>query len=100
MISKYLTLFILVLIISGGVLIGGAILSVLPCSNGNLIVVGPPISGKFLVVPGSILYPFRSFHPGAWVLGLASPGGACVIPGIPPIIIPASGTVILIGTSP
>lgn len=97
---KYTTLLFIVLIITGGVLVGGIVGSVLPCINGKLIFVGPPTPGRFMVVPGSIVYPFRSLRSGAWVLGLASPGGSCVTPDAPPKIIPAKGTVIMIGTSP
>ncbi len=72
------------------------------CSANILISVGPPNPGVFIYEPGgTVLYPYgRVWSPGAYALGLYSPGGAClvfVLVGCAPI--PTEGTMLEIGTS-
>ena len=87
---------------------GGKITSIFPCTAAPgtlLLTVGPPKGGNFLYVPGaSRLYSYYSIKPGSWVLGTASPGGACYY------LVrfdddwktrsrPATGSIIMMGTS-
>jgi len=72
------------------------------CSANLLISVGPPVPGVFIYQPGgTALYSYgRVWSPGAFALGLYSPGGVClvyVLVGCAPI--PNEGTMIEIGTS-
>ena len=69
---------------------GGNILVAVPCTNGLLITVGPPRPGVFLYQPGvSVIHENFILKPGAKVLGIAIPGGVCVLP----VPIPAEGTI-------
>jgi len=80
---------------------GGKILSFIPCLNaGALFFIGPPRGGLFMRVPSTLVFAYGQLRPGPWALGSYFPGGACVISIIPPIVIPALGTMIMIGTSP
>jgi len=59
---------------------GGTILKTVPCLNGLLLIVGPPRGGPYLFTLGSILYLNYSLKEGSWVLGVAVPGGICILP--------------------
>lgn len=75
---------------------GGKIISISICSNGLLIVVGPPVGGWFLLPPTAKIYSFFSIKQGSWLLGTYLPGGICSF-GI--VNIPVQGTIIMTGTS-
>jgi membrane-bound metal-dependent hydrolase YbcI (DUF457 family) len=75
---------------------GGNILSISPCANGFLMVIGPPSGGLFLLPPWSMIYAFYNLKPGAATLGMYTPGGFCVIG---PVVIPTQGMIYMIGTS-
>lgn len=75
------------------------------CSSGQLIVVGPPVPGIFVLqLPLSVgtVFPFgQLFRPGPWVLGSYTPGGICLI-GVPPFctsLAQPKGTILTVGTS-
>jgi len=99
----YALLLIIVVIAVGAasILMGGMIKNIVFCANGKLLYIGPPRAGAFLFTPATRLYKWGILRPGAWVLGTASPGGACVCPygdcKLPPL--PAQGTIIMMGTS-
>ncbi len=84
-----------------GIPFGGFVTHVEYCCNGILLQVGPPVGGLYLVGPGSIIFPFyQFFRSGVYVLGNASPGGACsLISSECEVTIPAIGTVSIMGTS-
>ena len=75
---------------------GGNILWVTPCANGLLLLIGPPVGGLFMWMWGTPTFLYGQLRPGPWSLGSWIPGGVCVIP---PFVIPALGTIIMIGTS-
>lgn len=75
---------------------GGRILNVTLCVNGMLFTIGPPVGGLFMWVPGTLTFAYAQLRPGPWSLGAYIPGGVCIIP---PLVIPAMGTMIMIGTS-
>lgn len=62
---------------------GGRVLSFIPCDEGFLLTVGPPVSGQYMFIYGaSRLYAYFAPHPQAWVLGLATPiQTSCTISG-------------------
>ncbi len=79
---------------------GGNISLIRPCSKppGTLITVGPPIPGEYMVLArGTTVFPFRSIHPGAYVLGLAERAPIPCIAGVVPI--GAGLPVLIMGTS-
>ena len=80
---------------------GGRILHLTPCANGTLIAIGPPRSGLFMGMPGTLTFAWRQLRPGPWALGSYVPGGTCVCPyGQCEVgAIPALGTMKAIGTS-
>jgi len=86
--------------ILGGFGFGGIILGVTPCLNGILFTIGPPRGGLFMWMPGTLIFAYAQLRPGPWALGGYTPGGSCILPTVPPIIIPALGTMTMIGTSP
>jgi len=100
-VKNFVILAVLLAAFGGFLMVGGRILSVIPCANGKLLYVGPPRAGAFLFGAGSRLYRWYSLRPGAWVLGTASPGGACICPynNCKLGAIPAKGTIIMLGTS-
>lgn len=75
---------------------GGPITLITPCSNGLMIVIGPPAPGVFMLSPGTRVYAFWTIGIESLVLGNYVPSGACVIP---PVIIPTMGTMTMLGTS-
>ncbi len=75
---------------------GGPIISVLGCTNGLLLTIGPPSGGFFLLPFWTTIYPFFSIKPGSWTLGTYIPGGAC---SFGPVVIPVQGTILMTGTS-
>lgn len=75
---------------------GGQIISISLCSNGLLLLVGPPVGGVFLLPPNAKIYPFFSLKRGSWLLGTYLPGGVC---NLGAINIPTQGTIIMTGTS-
>jgi hypothetical protein len=93
---------------------GGPILDVKPCCNGLMLTIdryyrfwpgGPPTLhevGTYLFGPGSILI-VGALTPGKWSLGLAFPGGVCLITTNPlfpcSTPIPTLYTIHFIGTS-
>ncbi len=85
---------------------GGAIVKSMPCAcSGNWLVVvaGYPSGVSPLVFqPGaSVPFAFGSFYkPGAFTLGTFVPGGVCLTPGTPCVLVPTIGTITMIGTSP
>lgn len=83
---------------------GGPIVFEIPCScsGGHVIQVGPPRPGRLLVQPGiTRVYKFYRPHVGSWDLGLAFPGGQCLVPN--PVdgchSVPVDGTQLIMGTS-
>lgn len=67
--------------VPAGVPFGGPILTLIPCSNGAIyVVLGPPTPGPYVWMPGTISYAYGppSFV-GQYLLGLAMPGGVCVV---------------------
>lgn len=55
---------------------GGPIKKITACAEpvaGLLLEIGPPREGNFLLLPTTVIYPFRIIRPGAQTLGLAGP---------------------------
>lgn len=79
---------------------GGRILNTIPCANGLLLTIGPPRPGLYMWMWGTLTFAWYQLRPPAWALGTFFPGGACICPyGACPGVIPALGTIIMIGTS-
>ncbi len=79
---------------------GGRITAIVYCTNGILVTVGPPLPGMFMFQFG-VTTPFafyQFYRPGPAIKGTYVPGGACVLPPPSPPI-PATGTMIMAGTS-
>ena len=51
-----------------------------PCNGGEMIIVGPPRPGVFMVDAGSVIYEKFAPLPGHWVLGLADAFEPCLEP--------------------
>jgi hypothetical protein len=77
---------------------GGRIIGVTPCTNGLMVILGPPTPMRLMYSPLS-----RSFSygpprtPGQWLLGTARPGGVCNLGVF--LSIPTAGTIIMQGSS-
>lgn len=86
---------------SGLMHFGGFAFNQIFCANGILLFVGPPRGGTFMYSPGAQLRARFAPFAGHWVLGLASPGGACVCPSGNCLAgaIPAQGTIVIVGTN-
>lgn len=78
---------------------GGRILFVVPCVNGLLLTIGPPRPGLYMWMWGTPIYAWYELVPGPNVLINYVLGGICIMPGLIPVIIPALGTIVQIGTS-
>ena len=76
---------------------GGPIITVAPCNTGLWITVGPPNPGSFMIMPGTLIYLYEAFHPGAETLGLYDPVPVPCVVGILPIGI--GFHTIMVGTS-
>lgn len=83
-------------------LFGGKVTSITycPCSLNFLITIGPPLGGLFIYNPiSTILHDYKMIlRPGAWTIGNASLGGACLTAYFCTPI-PAIGTIKRVGTS-
>lgn len=68
---------------------GGPITSIIPCNEGSLIVLGPPVGGSFMDIRTTTFYQYGiASHVGQFLLGLSTsvltctepcPSGACPI---------------------
>ncbi|MDP3052734.1 MAG: hypothetical protein Q8N22_02110 [bacterium] len=76
---------------------GGRILEITLCDEGELITIGPPRPGLFLLTPGSLIFSWYQIRKGPWAFGAYVPGGICTILGFP-VAFPL-GTITIIGTS-
>lgn len=92
--------------IPGALPFGGLVGFVQPCtcSCGAVVVVGPPVGGSFLYCPGitQVFAYYQIPRPAVWLLGLYTPGGACLIWAgklCVPAPIQPMGTIIMTGTS-
>ncbi|MFA4890163.1 MAG: hypothetical protein WC587_00800 [Candidatus Paceibacterota bacterium] len=119
--SKNFLIIVLAIILAGGILVlsinlkikkaeakglipfGGRILYVTycTCSGGLLLTIGPPRPGNYYFTAGSRVYAYyQIYRPGAWALGDAFPGGACMIyAGTSCVGSPTTGTIRQVGTS-
>lgn len=81
--------------------VGGFVSSQIFCANGTLLFVGPPRGGAYMFSAGSRLFARFSPFAGHHLLGLVSPGGACVCPNGNCEVgaIGAQGTFVIVGTS-
>lgn len=79
---------------------GGFVFNQTFCANGVLLFAGPPRGGLYMYSGGALYARYAPFA-GHWVVGLASPGGACVCPNgnCEAGAIPARGTIVIVGTS-
>jgi hypothetical protein len=78
------------------VLAGGMSTILRPCLNGFTILVGPPVPGEFLILPGVTMIYMYGIFEGSWVLGGGFPGGVCCTGKI---CLPVYATLQLVGTS-
>lgn len=73
------------------------------CSVGNWVIVGPPAPAVVHVISGlSLIYPFRNYNVGRWVLGTHTgiyTAGCWRRAGKFCFSLPYAGTVIYMGTS-
>lgn len=87
-----------------GIPFGGVIANVTycTCSFNTLLTIAGPSSGNLVFQPGvSIPFPYgQVYRPGPFVLGTYAPGGTCLLwVGKFCVPLPATGTIIMIGTS-
>lgn len=80
--------------------VGGFVYNQIFCANGILLFVGPPKGGLYMYSGGTLYAKFAPFA-GHWVVGLASPGGACTCPNgnCEAGAIGAKGRFVMLGTS-
>jgi hypothetical protein len=89
----------------GTIPFGGQISQVELCCDGSqLIHIGQPSQGSYLLTPftGQCLFDNRAIRPGAWVLGSAMPGGVCLDLAnrcSPKPVFDLKGIITMVGTS-
>ena len=75
------------------------------CSANWGIMIGPPRGGNFIYQPGAsqLFAWYKIFTPGAWTLGIASGGAACMqyagTSCVPDPTVPGGPVIIMVGTS-
>ncbi|MEK7537034.1 MAG: hypothetical protein AAB584_01125 [Patescibacteria group bacterium] len=90
--------------LTGGIPFGGRVLDVQSCdslcfSPYDMITVGPPVGGTFLVGPTTI-YREYDYSVGNWVLGLANGFGVCLVLAFDECVSIGAGPVVdIMGTS-
>lgn len=77
---------------------GGRILATRICNTGELITVGPPRPGEYMIINGATkVFLYYEFLAGNWVLGLAAAGAVPCVLGT--ISVGAGLPVLIVGTS-
>lgn len=64
---------------------GGPIITVVPCNTGLWITVGPPGPASLMIMPTTLVYLYKIFHPAGLVLGGYFPITIPCVVGVIPV---------------